>query len=258
MKPINVVVYSVILLFVLSLTSCVSRKKMVYLYNSETQSDSSAVNYNPVLQPDDVLFIMVSSQNPEVVAPYNLTSVSVQTETEESFEKSRLQSYLIDKEGNIEFPSIGKIKLGGLTRSDAILKLKEILKEYVSDATINLRLLNYKVSVLGEVNKPGSFAISSERITIFEALSKAGDLTVYGKRNNVLVLREQNGVKTIERVDLTQTNIVNSPYYYLSQNDVVYVEANRTKLNSSLVGPNLTLVISLVSILASFVILINK
>ena len=136
--------------------------------------------------------------------------------------------------------------------------MKEILKEYVSDATINLRLLNYKVSVLGEVNKPGSFAISSERITIFEALSKAGDLTVYGKRNNVLVIREQNGVKTIERVDLTQTNIVNSPYYYLSQNDVVYVEANRTKLNSSLVGPNLTLVISLVSILASFVILINK
>lgn len=259
MKFNNTILYSLFLVLVLSMTSCVSRKKMVYLYNStSTQSDSSAVNYNPTLQPDDVLFIMVSSQNPEVTAPYNLNSVAIQTDTEESVERTRLQSYLIDKEGSIEFPSVGKIKLGGLTRNEAILKLKDILKDYISDATINLRVLNYKVSVLGEVNKPGSFTISSERITIFEALSKAGDLTVYGKRKNVLLIREQNGVKTTQRIDLTQSDIVNSPYYYLSQNDVVYVEANRVKLNSSMVGPNLTLGISLASILASFLVLITR
>lgn len=259
MKFNNTILYSLFLILVLSMTSCVSRKKMTYLYNdTSTQSDSSAINYNPVLQPDDVLFIMVSSQNPEVVAPYNLSSVSIQTEAEESFERTRLQSYLVDKEGYIEFPSIGRIQLGGLTRSEAILKLKEVLKDYISDVTINLRVLNYKVSVLGEVNKPGSFTISSERITIFEALSKAGDMTIYGKRKNVLVIREQNGAKIIERVDLTQADIINSPFYYLSQNDVVYVEANRTKMNSSAIGPNLTLGISLVSILASFIVLITR
>ncbi|MCO6174200.1 polysaccharide biosynthesis/export family protein [Flavobacterium sp. NRK F10] len=228
------------------------------MYNENGQADSSAVSYNPVLQPDDVLFIVVSSQNPEVVAPYNLNSVAIQGTSEESFERSRLQTYIIDKEGNIEFPSVGTIKLGGLTREEAVTLLKDTLKDYVSDATINLRILNYKVSVLGEVNKPGSFSISSERITVLEAISKAGDLTIYGRRDNVLLIREQDGVKTTQRIDLTKSDFINSPYYYLAQNDVIYVEPNKTKVNSSAIGPNLTLGISLVSILASFIVLVTR
>ncbi|AWM13044.1 sugar transporter [Flavobacterium sediminis] len=260
MKIKNTPIYSCCLLLIifLSLTSCVSRKKMVYMYNENGQADSSAVSYNPVLQPDDVLFIVVSSQNPEVVAPYNLNSVAIQGTSEESFERSRLQTYIIDKEGNIEFPSVGTIKLGGLTREEAVTLLKDTLKDYVSDATINLRILNYKVSVLGEVNKPGSFSISSERITVLEAISKAGDLTIYGRRDNVLLIREQDGVKTTQRIDLTKSDFINSPYYYLAQNDVIYVEPNKTKVNSSAIGPNLTLGISLVSILASFIVLVTR
>ncbi len=228
------------------------------MYNENGQADSSAVSYNPVLQPDDVLFIVVSSQNPEVAAPYNLNSVAIQGTSEESFERSRLQTYIVDKEGDIEFPSIGTIKLGGLTREEAVTLLKDTLKDYVSDATINLRILNYKVSVLGEVSKPGSFSISSERITVLEAISKAGDLTIYGRRDNVLLIREQDGVKTTQRIDLTKSDFINSPYYYLAQNDVIYVEPNKTKVNSSAVGPNLTLGISLVSILASFIVLVTR
>ena len=215
---------------IVSLSSCVSKEKMIYLQNEAKSGE--VLSYEPVLQPDDVLLIVVSSENPEVAAPYNLKSVSVQSSSETEVVNQRLLSYLVNKEGEIMFPLLGAIKVGGLTIREATDKIKLVLKDHVKDAVVSIRILNFKISVLGEVQKPGTFSINSERITILEALSMAGDLTIYGKRQNILLIREKEGVKTMERIDLTKPDFLNSSSYYLSQNDVVYVEQNKTRINS--------------------------
>lgn len=246
---VRISAFFVVLIMFVVVTSCASRKKIVYLQNDVQTSEK--MSYEPVLQPNDVLSIMVASENPEAAAPYNLKTTTVQNATEMLSTKDAVQAYIIDDKGTIQFPILGDIFIGGKTKSEAMTILKEALKDHVSDAVINIRILNFKVSVLGEVAKPGTFSIMSERITLLEALSLAGDLTVYGKRDNILVIREQEGVKTMQRIDITKTDFLNSPYYYLDQNDVVYVEPNKTRVNSSVVGPNLTVAISAISLLVT-------
>ncbi|WP_130734312.1 polysaccharide biosynthesis/export family protein [Flavobacterium sp. J27] len=245
------------LILVLSLFSCASKKNVVYLQNNTTSAISENT-YEPYIQSDDVLLILVSSENPEIAAPYNLKSVVVDNNIEEASGNVKMQTYIVDANGNIEFPILGSLHLGGLTKTQAIVKLKQELKDHVTDAIINLRILNFKVTVLGEVTKPGSFTIKSERITLLEALSLAGDLTIYGKRNNILLIREQNGNKIMERIDITKSDFINSPFYYLSQNDVVYVEPNKTRVNSSLIGPNLTVGISALSLIVTIIALTTR
>lgn len=244
------------LLFSMLLFSCASREKLVYLQNELSAQD--VAQFQTKIQPDDVLMIVISSENPEVAAPYNLKVVALQSNSEESVQAQRTQTYIVDVEGNIEFPVLGKVNLGGLSKEDAIKHIKDLLKDHVKDAVVNLRILNYKISVLGEVKNPGTFSIPSERVTILEALGKAGDLTIYGKRKNVLLIREENGVKSTYRIDLTKTDFINSPYYYLAQNDVLYVEPNKTKVNSSAVGPNIALGISALSLVVTIIALTTK
>lgn len=167
--------------------------------------------------------------------------------------------YLIDFDGNIDFPVVGKVKLGGLTRNEAIQILKEKIGPYLNNPTILVRILNYKVTVLGEVGHPGTFTIPNERITLPEALGIAGDLLISGVRKNVLVIRDVDGKKTETRVDLTSKELFSSPVYYLQQNDVVYVEPNRAKINSTVVNPsNVSLIISIVSLFVTMVILVKN
>ena len=244
------------LLLIFCFMSCASKKDLVYMQN--IQNKETIESYEAFLQPDDVLLIIISSENPEIAAPYNLKSVSLQGSLEESTNTERLQTYIIDTNGNIEFPIIGTIHLGGLTKNEAILKLKDLLKEHVKDAVVNLRILNYKISVLGEVVKPGSYSVKSERITLLEALSLAGDLTIYGKRKSILLIREQNGTRVMERIDITKSDFIHSPYYYLSQNDVIYVEPNKTRINSSSIGPNLTVGISALSLVVTIIALTTR
>ena len=137
-------------------------------------------------------------------------------------------------------------------------KLKGLLSAYIKNPTVNMRILNYKVTVQGEVNRPGTYPVQSERITLPEALSLAGDLTVYGKRSNILIIRETEGKVTTTRIDLTKPEFFNSQYYYLKQNDVVYVEPNKTKVNSSVIGPNITVAISAISLLITIVALTTR
>jgi len=236
--------------------SCASSDKLLYLQNN--LKSESQVNYNTIIKTDDVLMIIVSSENPEVAAPYNLKSVVLQNNSEESVQTQRTQTYIVDTEGNIEFPVIGKVKLGGLNKQEAITYLKSILKDHVKDAVINMRILNFEITVLGEVKNPGTYTISSERITLLEALGKAGDLTIYGKRKNILLIRDENGVKSTHRIDLTKSDFINSPYYYLAQNDVVYVEPNKTKINSSAVGPNIAIGISALSLVVTIIALTTR
>lgn len=255
MKFVKITLLS--LLFVLFLTtSCASRKDLVYLQGGSNAKE--LISYEPVLQPDDVVMIVVSSENPEVAAPYNLKAITVQGDSENTIGTQRMQTYILDKEGKIEFPLLGSIALGGLTKTQAVAKLKELLKDHVSDAVINFRILNFKVTVLGEVQKPGTYSVASERITLLEAIGMSGDLTIYGNRTNVLLIREKNGTKTMERIDLTKSDFLNSSAYYLSQNDVVYVEPNKTRINSSAIGPNLTVGISALSLIVTIIALTVK
>lgn len=255
MKFVKITLLS--LLFVLFLTtSCASRKDLVYLQGASNAKE--LVSYEPVLQPDDIVMIVVSSENPEVAAPYNLKAITVQGDSENTIGTQRMQTYILDKEGKIEFPLLGSIALGGLTKTQAVAKLKELLKDHVSDAVINFRILNFKVTVLGEVQKPGTYSVASERITLLEAIGMSGDLTIYGNRTNVLLIREKNGTKTMERIDLTKSDFLNSSAYYLSQNDVVYIEPNKTRINSSAIGPNLTVGISALSLIVTIIALTVK
>ena len=240
-----------------TIVSCTSSKKIAYL--EKTSELSSELKFETTLQPDDQLMIIVNSENPEIAAPYNLKSVSVQGTNETGITQERMQNYILDQEGNIDFPLIGKINLLGLNRNQASEKIKGILKKgYINDPSIYIRLLNFKISVLGEVNKPGVYPVQGERVTLIEALALAGDLTIYGKRNSILLIREKNGVKTYEKIDITKTDFINSKNYYLSQNDVIYVEPNKTKVNSSAVGPNLTIGISALSLVVTILALTIK
>nr|WP_255702330.1 polysaccharide biosynthesis/export family protein [Flavobacterium sp. SM15] len=232
-----------ILIVCLGLFSCGNTKKIVYLQNGYSGSDKNT-SYELHIQPDDLLQIIVSAENPEVAAPYNLKSPSVEGAMSG---QNQVEGYLVDKNGEIEFPQIGKIKLEGLTRIEATEKIKTILSEHISNPSIHLRVLNFKISIIGEVSAPGVFKVDGERITLLEALSKSGDLTIYGKRKNIMVIREKNGEKTIEKVDITNSDFINSPYYYLAQNDVVYVEPNKTRINNSVIGSDIRATISILS-----------
>lgn len=234
--------------------SCASKKDVTYYQDIDQLSKlENPASYETRLQPDDLLMIVVMAENPEVAAPFNLPSVVLQSTTEIENQQVRMNSYLIDSKGFIQFPILGAIQLGGLTRTEAVDKMIKALEKYISKPSINLRILNYKITVQGEVVQPGIHTITSERITLAEALSLSGDLTVYGKRDNILVIREENGKKQAARVDITKADFFNSPFYYLKQNDVVYVEPNKTKVNSSVVGPNTAIVLSSISLLVTII-----
>jgi polysaccharide export outer membrane protein len=167
-----------------------------------------------------------------------------------------MQLYLVNAEGYIEFPVLGKLKVGGLSRSEVIKMLQDKISVYIKNPMINFRIMNFKVSVQGEVTAPGTYTVDSERITLIEALSKAKDLTIYGKRNNILIIREINGVKSYNRIDITKADFIDSPFYYLAQNDVVYVEPNKNKINGAAIGPNTGVIISISSLLITLITLI--
>jgi polysaccharide export outer membrane protein len=246
-------IYILALLVMILVSSCASRERIVYLQNPSAIDATNSKTYESRLQADDLLSIIVNSASPELTKPYNLFMGTVQDRTDVITAQQRLQSYLIDKDGFIDFPKVGKLKLGGLTRTEAEEVIKQKLIQEITDVSISLRILNFKVSVQGEVARPGVHTIMSERITLLEALSMSGDLTVYGRRDNILIIRENDGKKTYNYVDITKADFVNSDFYYLAQNDLVYVEPNKVRVNSSAVGPNVSVVISAISVLASVV-----
>lgn len=249
------------LLLVFLCFSCGSKQDVVYYQNIDSMAAQQNSNsYEIKIQPDDLLMIIVSADDPEVAIPFNLRTYSTSTSNRLDIAQGQqtVQLYLVDQSGNIEFPVLGKLKIGGLTRTEALQLLQTKISVYIKNPIVNLRIMNFKISLQGEVNLPGTYPIASERITLIEALSMAKDLTIYGKRNNILVIREINGVKTYNRVDITKSDFINSPFYYLAQNDVVYVEPNKTRINSSVVGPNTSVIISAISILVSLSVLIFK
>ncbi|RZK42728.1 MAG: sugar transporter [Hymenobacter sp.] len=183
------------------------------------------------IQPDDLLSITVSSLNPEANLLFNsgvLQSSAGGASAAPAANKLN-EGYLVDKNGAVNFPVLGAVKLAGLTKEQATSKMITEIKQHIKDPTVNIRFLNFRITVIGEVNKPSSFTIPTERVNLVEALALAGDMTPYGKRENVLIIRESDGVRTTTRVNLNDKEVLNSPYYYLQQNDIMYVEPAKIK-----------------------------
>ncbi len=249
----NIKFYIVLIVCGLILTSCAPNSSILYLQDSERIA-TDLKSFANTIQPDDNLLITITSDDSELAAPFNnmfLAGESTQSKNISSDEK--IIGYLVDTNGEIDFPRIGKIHVGGLTRIQAEEKLRGLITPYIINPGINLRILNFKISVIGEVQRPGSQEIDGDRITILEALSNAGDLTIYGKRSHILVIREKEGVRSIKEIDLTNSDFINSEYYYLAHNDVIYVSPNKTKVNSSIVGPNLTVGLSAISLIITII-----
>ena len=256
MKKLLFITFS--LLTVLILTGCGSAKNVAYFQNSDSINfEQSRYLYDARIMPKDQITISVNTTTPEVSLPFNLLLQNAyqQGRTISSGAGGTLMPYLVDNEGYIKMPIIGKLKVGGLTKSEAEDLVTEKIRPYMAETenpVVTVTMASYSVSVLGEVARPGSFQVSREKITILEALAQAGDLTIYGVRDRVKLIREDaTGKKSIVKLNLNDANIVNSPYYYLQQNDVVYVEPNKIKAQNSKVGQTTTLWFSATSILVS-------
>jgi polysaccharide export outer membrane protein len=241
--------------------SCGSKEDVVYFQGVDSVGSSRPiVNYVPVIRPDDMLTITVSALDLDAVRPFNLQSVAF-TDQDGQSGRTALQTYLVDPNGNINFPVLGSLKLAGLNRNKATTLVTDLLKEYIKNPMVNIRTVNFKVTVLGEVNRPGSYTIQNERITILEAIGLAGDMRIQAERKNVLVVREDNGKKTYHRVNMTSEEVFNSPVYYLTQNDVIYVEPNSSRVKSSTVGPNVGATLSVITTLittAAFLVSVTR
>lgn len=249
--------YLFLFICVLLLASCASTKNVAYFQNAdEVDLSQSRYLYDAKIMPKDILSITVSTVNPEAAKPFNLSVPTTFTSTNRNLNTTgNLQSYLVDNDGRIDFPIVGTLKVGGLTKSDCEQLIRAKILPYLNkneNPIVTVRMTNYKISVLGEVNRPGMFTVSNEKINILEALAQAGDLTIHGVRNNIKLIREDaTGKKAIVTLNLNDANIINSPYYYLQQNDIVYVEPNKVKARNSGVGNTTSLWFTSTSILIS-------
>ena len=256
MKSIKFIILPrcLVLLLVGMLMSCASREEIIYFQDEPLTTETSLSNdYTVSFKPDDMVTIDISAQEPESVRPFLLSPTTRSRDPLSISNELRMQSYLIDNKGNIEFPILGTIKLEGLSRIEATAMLKEKLSEYIKDPIVNVRLLNFTITILGEVNRPGTYTVQDERISLTEALGLAGDLTIYGQRENILLIREVNEEKRYASIDLTSVNSINSPYYYLSQNDVLYIQPNNAKVRSSRYTQNNAVIIAAVGTLATII-----
>lgn len=251
MKP------SLFLIFVLFfLVGCTAYRNVPYLQNPEVVNDFSGdlPLYDAKIMPKDLLTITVNATDPLTAAPFNLTVQTSLNTSISTVSQPTLQQYLVDNEGMIDFPVLGRLHVGGLTKREAEQMIQEKLKAYIVNERpiVTVRMANYKISVLGEVNRPGSFTVGNEKVNVLEALAMAGDMTIYGVRDDVKLIREDSyGEREIINLNLTNAGIVTSPYYYLKQNDILYVRPNKVKAKNSDIGNTTSLWLNMTSILVS-------
>jgi len=227
-----------ILFISVNIFSCSSQKKIKYFEDipdsGQLKNIPSAVYAAPTIQVDDILTILVETVDPTATASINMGNVPVQSATgvpgATSLTQQPLSGYLVNKDGYVEVPVLGRIKLLGYTTNEARdIVLKEALK-YYKDPTVIVRYANFKISVTGEVARPGSYIVPNEKVSVVDAIALAGDLTIFGKRDNVLLIRENSdGTTTPYRIDLRKSSLISSPFYYLKQNDIIYVEPGKGK-----------------------------
>lgn len=239
---------------VFSTVGCVTQKQMTYLSNTDSETMSSvnadfSSQSETFIRPGDAITIFVSALDQEAVVPYNLPTVAFATPGATQVQTTpMLQYYIVDEAGDVELPVLGKIHVAGLKRKEIETMVKQQLEKQVVNPMVHVNLIGAKVSVLGEVNRPGHVSLNNGRLTILDALAAVGDLTIYGRRDNVLVTREVDGKIQTARLNLRDANLYASPYYYLQQNDVIYVSPNKVRAISS---ANAGLWLSMVSTVAS-------
>lgn len=236
---------------ILLLISCKSKENVSvlnYMQNAEQIAiEASDKNQSSTIQIGDQFVILVSAKDMSVVKPFNqnynsgdISAYSPPSSNSVTQGQSQISgpTYIVDAEGNIDFPVLGKLSTIGKTATEFKDDLRNRLKSYIINPTVSMRITNYKVTVLGEVMKPGQYIIQDGQATLLNALGLAGDLTMYGRRNDILVVRQVDGERTKARIDLTDTNFFNSPFYHLKQNDVIYVSANETREKTARLDPN--------------------
>ena len=247
------IVYAVSLtLVIMLLNACASSEKIVYFQDIEgLKVNDSLVNFEPKIQVGDILAINVSAIDGEAAIPFNLYETPIVGKVAPSGNEPL--NYIVNADGDIYFPVIGNLRVGGLTTKQLNEKLTEILGTYIKNPTINISITNFKITVMGQVKNPGTYTIPNERISILAALGLAGDLEIHGKRKNVMLIREENGKRMFVNIDLTNKELFNSPYYYLAQNDVIYVEPNKVQVNAAAIGANTSVILGSISILLSII-----
>ncbi|WP_299061932.1 polysaccharide biosynthesis/export family protein [uncultured Polaribacter sp.] len=247
------------ILLILLISSCVSNKDIAYFQFDEIEQNKVSNRFKTIFKPDDLLQITISSEDIDAAMPFNLPAVTFGASNSAAIGSPRQQNYLIDSKGEIDFPILGKLKLGGITREQAIELLKTKLSpDYISNPTINIRIANFKITVYGDVQRPGTFTIPNERVSILDAIGLAGDLNISGRRDNVMVIREEGNRKVKYKVNLLSNKTLTSPVFYLQQNDVVYVEHNKARIQSAISNTSVSLFISVTGLLITIVSLLTR
>ncbi len=247
----------IFILGALLLASCATNKRAAYIQQVQTDIPTAIEqDYQIRIKPLDRLTVTITSKDPELAAPFNAASSYNSLNGLSSYSSSsngNLQILTVDKEGKIQLPIIGEIDCDGLTRNELAKKIENTIREngMVHDPIVIIQFADVKFSVLGEVARPGQFSITKDRISLFDALAMAGDLTIYGQRENVALIREENGMRTVHYFDLKNPDILTSPYFYLQQDDVVYVTPNKYKAQAGEINQNRSFYISLVSVAVS-------
>ena len=247
--------------FTMLFASCRNVQEIAYIHDAQRDSAFALKGqFSAGIQANDLLSIYVESETPEATIQFNQETNKIVVSPSGAVMNpghSVVSGYLVNHDGDIIFPVLGKIHVLGLTHNElaSLIEKRLVSEGHITDPVVTVKLMNFRVCVLGDVMRPGQLVVSGERLTIFEALSMVGDLTIYGQRQNVTIIREENGLRTIGELDLTSQSVFDSPYYYLHQNDVIYVEPNMRKKRSAERDPMIltyiSSAVSIVSVLSS-------
>lgn len=248
--------FLILLSVITLLTSCATKKEIVYFQDADNLAErKNNQTFEPIIESNDILYVSISSMNEAVLMPFKR---STGMEGNMSNSNAGLQGYLVNVDGDIRFPVIGNVSVAGKTRGQVEAELKSKLSEFITDVVVDVRIMNFKITVIGEVNNPGVYSIADERVTLPQALGLAGDLSEDGRRDNILVIREIDGQHQVSRIDLTKTDFFSSPYYFLKQNDVVYVEPSTKGVKKSGFIPDIPALLSLMTVVLSTIILLTR
>ncbi len=249
---------SLVFVLCLGVFSCASKKDVIYFQDaSEMNLANIEKEFQPIIEVNDILHITLTSLNEETLLPFIRIKEAQQGDNALSSNPG-LSGYLVNVDGNISFPVIGTIKVEGFTRQYIEDFLKKELKKYIEDIVVDVRIMNFKVTVIGEVKNPGVFQIVDERVTLLEALALAGDLTEYANRHAITIIREENDIQKVTKIDLTTADIYNSPYYFLKQNDLVYVEPSKKGVVKTGHIDSITTLLAVLTITLSTIIIITN
>ena len=245
----------ILLLLIINLTSCASKKDVYYfqdINSSPLQNSFKFLN----IQPGDILDIQIKALNPESVLIFQKKSALVSQQGQ--VQNRSIDGYLVGENGTINLPIIGNVDASEKTTNTLTLEIQEALSPYIKSPSVNIRLLNFRVSVLGEVARPGTFTVLEERVSLPQVLGLAGDLTINGDRNHVLLIRNENNQTVNQVIDLTKSDFLDSPFYFLKQNDIIYVRPNNAKVKSSGLVSNASTLVSILSLAVSLFIVITR